>query len=158
MSSLETSPVRHTVEVTFDLPQKSNVLLWQGRLFHQNAFLGPESEKRTTESLWLFMTFQRDKFRCTFLQTIPMQENPSCSSLSSVLKHFLSSTYQSDYMTNSIWNELATRRLDHSASDVLHIFQMLQLQRLYLSVLLTNQDMDSNTLFKLILLQKILRM
>lgn len=44
-SSLEVSPVRHRVEVIFDLPQKNSVLLWQGRLFHQNVFLKPASER-----------------------------------------------------------------------------------------------------------------
>lgn len=88
-----------------------------------------------------------DPFRCTFLQRVPMQQNPPCSSSSSMFQQFLSPTYQPDYMTSSIWNELATRCLVHSASNVLHSFHKLQLQCLYLSVLLTNQDTDSNTVF-----------
>lgn len=98
-----------------------------------------------------------EQFRCTFLQTVSMQQTSSCSSLSSGLKYFLSSTYQSDYMMSTIWNKPAKRYLDHSVSDVLHSFHVPQLQCLYLSVLLTNQDVDSNTVFTLILLLQILR-
>lgn len=58
MSSLAASPVSHRVEVTFDLPQKSNALLWQGRLFHENAFLGPESEKRETQTFMIVYGFK----------------------------------------------------------------------------------------------------
>lgn len=143
--------------MTFDLPQKSNVLLWRGRLFHQNAFLGPESEKRTTQSLWLFMTFQHENNSDALFYRQYLCNKLHPAVLCPGLKYFLSSTYQSDYMMSTIWNKPANRYLDHSVSDVLHSFHVPQLQCLYLSVLLTNQDVDSNTVFTLILLLQILR-
>lgn len=115
--------------------------------------------KKGQHSLWLSTAFKH-KINPDVLSTdlLPMQQISSCSSLSYMLKHFLSSNA-------SVWL--------HEKSNLNwpcnYLFRSQYLWRYiactcftfndcYLLVLLTNQDMDSNKIFILILLLWILRM
>lgn len=97
------------------------------------------------------------QFRCTFLPTASMQQNPSCGSLSYVKTFpiFSISVWLHDEF-NLKWTD-NQMFISQCLWCVITHFHVLQLKCLYLSVLLTNQDMDSNTLFTLILLWQILK-